>query len=127
TRLSIFPVIEMQEAGILEVLWVVQTFLKELVRPLRDAGWQVQMGEPDEKGLWVKVEATSGEERLNVGLIFSCASENRLYRELAADCSAILYLGPPYKQQSYAYGIDVHVGPVAGWRPPTPQGSTRAP
>ncbi|WP_220125286.1 hypothetical protein, partial [Xanthomonas oryzae] len=29
-RLSIFPVIEMQEAGILEVLWVVQTFLSRI-------------------------------------------------------------------------------------------------
>lgn len=95
--------------------------IKELVRPLRDAGWQVKMSEPDEKGLWVKVEASSGEERLNVGLLFSCASDNKLYRKLAMDCSAILYLGPPYKQQSYAYGIEVHVGPVAGWRPPAPQ------
>ena len=94
--------------------------IKELVRPLRDAGWQVTMGEPDAKGLWVKVEATAGEERLRIGLLFSCASDNRLYRELAADCSVILYLGPPYKQQAYAHGIDVHVGPVAGWRPPTP-------
>ena len=97
--------------------------IRDLVRPLRDAGWQVKMGEPDEKGLWVKVEATSGEERLNVGLLFSCASENKLYRELAADCSAILYLGPPYRQQEYTTGIDVHVGPVAGWRPPAPRGS----
>ncbi|MDN5504533.1 MAG: hypothetical protein L0H10_12065 [Comamonas sp.] len=95
--------------------------IKELVRPLRDAGWQVKMSEPDEKGLWVKVEATCGEERLNVGLLFSCASDNELYRELAVDCSAILYLGPPYKQSSFAYGINVHVGPVAGWRPPAPQ------
>ena len=38
--------------------------IKELVRPLRDAGWQVKMGEPDEKGLWVKVEATPSELRI---------------------------------------------------------------
>jgi len=94
--------------------------IKELVRPLRDAGWQVKMCEPDAKGLWVKVEATCGNESFNVGLLFSCASENKLYRELAKDCSAILYLGPPYMQDSYEYGVNVHVGPVAGWRPPAP-------
>lgn len=96
--------------------------INELVRPLRDAGWQVKVGEPDEKGLWMKVEATSGEEHLAIGLLFSCATANQIYRDLASTCSAILYLGAPHQQESFAYGIDVHVGPVAGWRPPAPKG-----
>ncbi|MGF7000538.1 hypothetical protein [Paraburkholderia sp. GAS32] len=28
------------------------------------------------------------------------------------------YIGAPYNQSAYAYGINVHVGPVSGWQPP---------
>lgn len=94
--------------------------IKDLVRPLRDAGWQVGMGEPDKVGQWMKVVATSGQDRMTIALLFSCATENKLYRELASDCTAILYLGAPYNQAEYTHGVDVHVGPVSGWRPPRP-------
>jgi hypothetical protein len=40
------------------------------------------------------------------------------YRKLSEVCEAILYLGPPYRQEQFAYGIPVHVGPVLGWQPP---------
>lgn len=99
--------------------------IKDVVRPLRNAGWQVTMSEPDKEGLWIKVGASSGEERLNVALLFSCATDNKLYRKFAEDCVAILYLGAPYNQADYAYDIDVHVGPVSGWRPPKPSSATK--
>jgi hypothetical protein len=92
--------------------------IKELVRPLRDAGWSVDVGEPDEEALFLKNVASSGEARLRVALLSSCASDNKLYKELEKDSDVILYLGPPFKQAEYAYGIDVHVGPLAGWLPP---------
>lgn len=92
--------------------------IKDLVRPLRDAGWNVHITEPDEKALYVIATATSGESRLEAALLFSCATENELYRELAKTADCILYLGPPYEQSAYTAGITVHVGPVAGWCPP---------
>lgn len=95
--------------------------INDLVRPLRDAGWNVDVEEPEESGLFMTVVATAGEKRFDAALLYSCGTANEIYRKLAETCDAILYRGAPYKQQSYAYGIDVHVGPVAGWRPPSAQ------
>lgn len=92
--------------------------IKDLVRPLRDAGWSVEVGEPEERGLYVTVVATSGEEQFGAALLYSCATGNQTYRELAKTSKVILYRGAPYHQEQYAYGLDIHVGPVAGWQPP---------
>lgn len=94
--------------------------INDLVRPLREAGWQVAMGEPDERALYVTVVATAGAERLEVSLLYSCATDNVIYRKLAETSQAILYRGSPYHQKQFAYGVGIHVGPVAGWLPPLP-------
>lgn len=94
--------------------------INDLVRPLREAGWAVEVDEPDERALYMTVAASAGEQRLRAALLYSCATDNELYRTLAKTCDAILYRGAPYKQSSFAYGIDVHVGPVTGWQPPRP-------
>jgi hypothetical protein len=96
--------------------------INDLVRPLRDAGWDVHVTEPDEEALFVVATATSGNSRLSVALLYSCASSNHLYRDLAEKVDFILYRGSPYKQSSYASGVNVHVGPVAGWQPPPAPG-----
>ncbi|MGP2684706.1 hypothetical protein [Serratia marcescens] len=95
-----------------------QQCMNDLVRPLRDAGWSVKVNEPDSQALYMIVEASYGEMFLSVALLYSCGTENRIYRMLAEKCGAILYCGPPYKQDAFAYGISVHVGPVLGWQPP---------
>lgn len=95
--------------------------ITDVVRPLRDAGWSVKVGEPDESALYVLITATSGEETLTVALLYHCATDNDLYKELSLKADAIVYRGPPYEQESFARGISVHVGPAAGWLPPRPQ------
>jgi hypothetical protein len=95
-----------------------QQCMTDLVRPLRDAGWSVKVNEPDDKALYMTVDASRDETLFSVALLYSCATENGIYRMLAKECAAILYCGAPYKQDSFAYGISVHVGPVLGWQPP---------
>jgi len=95
--------------------------MRDLVRPLRDAGWSVEVSEPDEKALYMTVVASHEEKRFRVALLYSCGTDNGLYRMLAEKCDAVLYRGAPYQQESYAYGISVHVGPVLGWQPPRAQ------
>lgn len=95
--------------------------MRDLVRPLRDAGWSVEVSEPDEKALYMTVVASHEETRLNVALLYSCGTDNGIYRMLAEKCEAILYRGAPYHQDSFARGISVHVGPVLGWQPPRAQ------
>ena len=92
--------------------------MEELVRPLRNAGWSVHVEEADPKALYQRVTATSGEKTFKAALLFSCGTANDVYQMLAKDCNAILYRGAPYHQESYARGINVHVGPVLGWQPP---------
>lgn len=96
--------------------------INDLVRPLRDAGWDVQVTEPDEAALFVITTAISGDSRLLVALLYSCASSNDLYRDLAEKVDVILYRGSPYSESSYASGVNIHVGPVAGWQPPRAPG-----
>jgi hypothetical protein len=95
--------------------------MRDLVRPLRDAGWSVEVTEPDDKALYMTVVASHEETRLNVVLLYSCGTDNGIYRMLAEKCDAILYRGAPYHQESFAHGITVHVGPVLGWQPPRAQ------
>ncbi|WP_229296995.1 hypothetical protein [Herbaspirillum sp. CAH-3] len=95
--------------------------ITDVVRPLRNAGWSVEVGKPDESALYILATATSGEETFTVALLYSCATDNELYKELSMKTDAILYRGSPYEQESFARGITVHVGPAAGWLPPHPQ------
>jgi hypothetical protein len=94
--------------------------IKDLVRPMREAGWQVDVTEPDEQGLFMTVAANADGETFRAALLFSCATDKAIYRKLAETCDAILYRGAPYRQDQYACGLKVHVGPVAGWQPPPP-------
>jgi hypothetical protein len=95
-----------------------QDCIDDLVRPLRNSGWNVSVGEPDSKALHVSVIATSGEKKITIALLYSCATDSEIYKELAEKSDAILYRGAPYHQESFARGIKIHVGPVAGWQPP---------
>ncbi|MGN7877250.1 hypothetical protein ACTJKJ_27150 [Roseateles sp. 22389] len=101
-----------------------QSAIDDLVRPLREAGWSVSLTEPDDKALYViatataPATATSESQELAVALLYSCATDTALYRDLAERVDVILYRGPPFHQESYACGITRHVGPAAGWQPP---------
>jgi len=112
------PEMPTDDGAMLRQAMLSEDCMRDLVRPLRDAGWSVAVNEPDEKGLYMIVEASHGEKRFKVALLFSCGTENSLYRQLAEECEAVLYRGAPHKQDALAYGIQVHVGPVLGWQPP---------
>ncbi|MCW0983279.1 hypothetical protein OK142_20860 [Agrobacterium sp. BT-220-3] len=95
-----------------------QECMEDLVRPLRQAGWSVVVNEPDTEALYVTVTASDRVESFSIALLHSCATENAIYRQLADTCKVILYRGSPYRQDSFASGISIHVGPVLGWQPP---------
>ncbi|HJL06708.1 MAG TPA: hypothetical protein RMH85_33410 [Polyangiaceae bacterium LLY-WYZ-15_(1-7)] len=96
--------------------------INDLVRPLRDAGWSVEVDDPDESGLYITLCAKSASSCFGLALLYSCATANQIYRALANEADIILYRGAPYHQDQYAYGIDAHVGPVTGWQPPAAPG-----
>jgi hypothetical protein len=92
--------------------------MNDLVRPLRDAGWSVEVNEPDGEALYMTVAASCRKKHFSVALLYSCATDNSIYRMLAETCAAILYRGAPYQQDAFARGVAVHVGPILGWQPP---------
>lgn len=92
--------------------------IKDLVRPLRDHGWSVVIDEPESNGLYVIVRASASDANLRIALLYLCATANEVYRTLAGEVDVILYRGAPYHEEEYAFGIDLHVGPVTGWQPP---------
>jgi hypothetical protein len=116
---SLVPELPTDDGVLLRKAILLKDCIDDLVRPLRNAGWDVEVGEPDERALFVRVVAT-GENgrRLRVALLYSCATGNELYKKLALDSDVVLYRGAPYHQSQYAYGLTIPVGPVAGWLPP---------
>ena len=112
------PVLPTDDGVTLRLARLTEECMTDLVRPLRDAGWEVLVGAPEKDGEFVSVRASDGEECFQIALLYTCATGNEVYRKLSESTSAILYRGAPYYQDSYARGISVHVGPVHAWRPP---------
>lgn len=97
-------------AGILE-----DSCMKGLVEKLRDKAWHCTVHDPLKEGEFIKVDAIKNERELKIALLYSCASSNHIYKKLEEECDVILYLGAPYNQNQYAYGIQKHVGPLQAW------------
>lgn len=96
------------------------TMNNEIVIKLRNNGWQCHdFGEPIKIGEYITVKATKNMEIIGVTLLYSCATDNAIYKELEKVSTYILYLGPPYQQSSYAKGVEKYVGPLNAWLAPT--------
>lgn len=115
------PELPTDDGALLRRAMLAEDCISDLVRPLRDAGWSVEVDEPTEDGLYVTVRASTDDDAVGVALLYTCATANETYRTLAERCDVILYRGAPYRQDQFARGVDVHVGPVAAWQPPPPR------
>ncbi|MEE4664294.1 hypothetical protein V2L09_10210 [Pseudomonas alliivorans] len=111
------PTVPTDDGALLRKALLMKDCIDDLVRPLRNAGWAVEFTD-DSSDLYVKILAKSKESTFRVALLYSCGSDNVLYKELEKDCDVILYRGAPYLQDQFARGVTIHVGPVAGWQPP---------
>lgn len=114
---KVVPVVPTDDGTTLRKSLLMKDCIDDLVRPLRNAGWAVEFTE-DSSDIYIKLLAKSDTGSLSVALLYSCASDNCLYKDLEKDCDVILYRGAPYHQEQFARGVKVHVGPVAGWQPP---------
>lgn len=78
----------------------------KVVSPLRTHGWQATVEQAVEQGEYLIISAERGGVRHQVALLYSSATENKVYKTLAGLVEHILINGQLYKLQSYAYGID---------------------
>lgn len=91
----------------------------EIVKKLRDNGWQCHFfGQPIKSGEYITVQASKDSKNIGIALLYSCATDNAVYKELEKTCDYILYQGAPYHQSSYAHGVKKHVGPLNAWLTP---------
>lgn len=91
----------------------------EIISKLRDNGWQCHsFTDPIKQGEYITVSAKKGESDVKIALLYSCATGNAVYRTLDETCDFILYQGPFYHQDSYAYGIQAQILPLNAWIPP---------
>ncbi|MGF6391874.1 hypothetical protein [Pseudomonas plecoglossicida] len=111
------PAVPTDDGVLLRKALLNEECVNDLVRPLRDAGWFVEFID-NSSDLFIKLRAKSTREEFFIALLYSCGTDNSLYKELEKDCIAILYRGTPYLQEQFARGVKVHVGPVTAWQPP---------
>lgn len=91
----------------------------EIIKKLRDNGWQCHsFGQPVKTGGYITVRASKFDKEIGIALLYSCATDNKVYKELEVTNDYILYQGAPYHQESYACGITKFVGPLNAWLAP---------
>ncbi|MBF7686196.1 hypothetical protein I2F17_10225 [Acinetobacter sp. B10A] len=90
-----------------------------LLKRLAYKNWIIfDFGEPSVNGEYITVKARKNHQTIGIALLYSCASSNNMYKELATYNDFILYQGYPYNQDDYAYDINCYVGPLNAWLPP---------
>lgn len=95
-----------------------KTMNDEIILVLKNSGWQCfNFSDPVKEGNYITVAASKNEIVLKIALLFSCATDNKIYKELEKDSyDFILYSGSFYNQNSYAYGVTKSkVMPLNAW------------
>jgi hypothetical protein len=75
-----------------------------ILDPLRTHKWVAAIEREFDDGLIIAVER--GGHRHNVALIYTSATDNKVYKSLAAQVEHIFFNGEPYRVQDYAFGLD---------------------
>lgn len=117
----IVPELPTDDGWLLRASILSEKCMNELVRPLKDKGWNLTVSDPQKDGEYIHVVGVYKSQKISVALLYSCGTGNKTYKKLDDSCQYILYLGAPYHQDQYAYGIKAHVGPLDGWQPVAPE------
>lgn len=76
---------------------------RKILEPLRTHGWTPTMEREFPDGLVIAAER--GGHRHKVALIYTSATDNKIYKSLAAEVEHIFFNGEPYRINEYAYGV----------------------
>lgn len=113
------PVLTSDDGWFLRAARLSEMCMSGLVEKLRDNNWECIVHDPVKDGEYMMVHASKSSRKLIIALLYTCATSNSVYKYLESKCDIILYLGAPYNQNQYAYGISKHVGPLQAWVIPT--------
>jgi hypothetical protein len=84
---------------------------RKILEPLRIHKWAATIEREFDDGMIIAAER--GGHRHSVALIYSSATDNTVYKTLAAQVEHIFFNGEPYRVQEYAYGLDKPVSSAA--------------
>jgi hypothetical protein len=85
----------------------------KIFEPLRTHGWTVSIEEEVRRGEYLLISAERGGHRHRIALLYSCATDNAVYKAAAQQAEHIFFNSEPYKLESFAYGLDKPVGPAS--------------
>jgi hypothetical protein len=90
---------------------------QKFLDPLRTHGWTADISREVEDGDYVLISAKRGQHSHIIGLIYTSATDNSIYKRLAREVEHIFFNGEPYEVASFAYGLDKPVSRAADFYP----------
>ena len=85
---------------------------QQIVKPFRTHGWTAEITQTVEDGEYLVVTATKLGVKKQVALLYSSATDNRVYKKLDAEIDRTFTNGDLYMPESFIYGLTKPVVPV---------------
>ncbi|MBS7532282.1 hypothetical protein KHC28_01265, partial [Ancylobacter sonchi] len=85
---------------------------QKILAPLRMHGWKAAVDREVKPGEYIVMSAERGGKRLTFALLYSSATDNKVYQALQAEVDLIMFNGAPYHLQSFTQGITAPVRPA---------------
>ncbi len=79
---------------------------RNLIEPLRNHGWEVTTEQATPGSDLMILSASRAGSVRRVALIYSSATDNKVYRSLAERVDQIYFQGQPYHLEQFAHGIE---------------------
>ncbi len=90
---------------------------EKLIGPLNTHGWTSSIEREVENGEYLLIKAERGGHVHRVAIMYTSATKNAVYKELATQVEHIFIKGELYKLESYAYGIDTPITSADDFQP----------
>ena len=90
---------------------------QQIVKPFRTHGWTAEITIVVEASEYMVVTATKLGNTKRVALLYTSATDNKIYKTLDAEVDRIFTNGKLYKPESFAYGLTKPVVPVDEFYP----------
>lgn len=79
---------------------------------LRTHAWTASIEREVEAGEYLLIRAERGGQSHLIGFLYTSATDNAVYKRIAAEAEHIFFNGQPYHVESFARGIGKPIGPV---------------
>lgn len=86
---------------------------QKILAPMRLHGWKVTIDRDGKPGEYIVMSAERGGQRRTFALLYSSATDNKIYQALQAEVDLIMFNGSPYQLASFTQGITTPVRAAA--------------